>query len=96
MLIASSSAQAQASDKPSNVLVPLPISSINTRLFLVALLRMLAVSVISTIKVERPLAKSSDAPIRVKILSTGPIFALCAGIKLPMCAIKTINATWRI
>ncbi len=39
----------------------------------------LYVSVISTIKVERPDARSSDAPIRVKIRSSGPIDALSAG-----------------
>ncbi|CSC58497.1 Uncharacterised protein [Vibrio cholerae] len=41
--------------------------------------KILAVSVISTIKVERPDARSSDAPIRVKIRSSGPIDALSAG-----------------
>ena len=73
------SAQAQAKESPSKVLVPRPTSSISTRLWGVALWRMLAVSVISTMKVERPLAKSSDAPMRVKILSMGPISALSAG-----------------
>ena len=36
-----------------------------------ALCRMLAASVISTMKVERPLARSSDAPMRVKIGRSG-------------------------
>src|SRR3990167_6790575 len=72
-------AQAHASDKPSNVLVPRPISSINTKLFSVALCKMFAVSVISTIKVERPDAKSSELPIRVKMRSIGPITADAAG-----------------
>ena len=62
--------------RPSKVEVPRPISSISTRLCSVALCRMLAVSVISTMKVERPPARSSEAPMRVKIWSTGPIRAL--------------------
>jgi len=49
----------------SNVDVPRPISSISTRLSGVARLRMYAASVISTMKVERPPARSSAAPIRV-------------------------------
>ena len=59
-------AQAQANARPSKVLVPRPISSIRTRLLGPALLRILAASVISTIKVERPLERSSLAPMRVK------------------------------
>ena len=47
-------------------------------------------------KVERPPAKSSDAPMRVKIRSTGPIRAKLAGTKLPMRAINTINAVCRM
>src|SRR5437660_517291 len=43
---------AQASETPSNVLVPRPISSRMTRLRAVALLRMLAVSVIWTMNVR--------------------------------------------
>ena len=39
----------------------------------VALCRMLAVSVISTMKVERPPARSSPAPMRVKMRSSGPM-----------------------
>ena len=58
--------------------------------------RILATSVISTIKVLCPLARSSDAPTRVKIRSTIPMFALSAGTKLPICAISTIRAVWRI
>ena len=72
-------AAAQAKDSPSKVLVPLPISSMRTRLLFVAFCRIVAVSVISTINVERPPAKSSDEPIRVNILSTGPMTALVAG-----------------
>lgn len=47
-------------------------------------------------KVERLEARSSEAPMRVKIWSMGPIWARCAGTKLPVCANKTIRATWRI
>ena len=93
---ASSSALAQAKDKPSKVLVPRPTSSINTKLCAVALCKILAVSVISTIKVERPEARSSDAPMRVKMRSIGPILAALAGTAEPICANKTIKATWRI
>ena len=58
---ASCSATDQANDKPSYVDVPRPISSISTKLSDVALCKILAVSVISTINVERPDAMSSDA-----------------------------------
>ena len=57
---------------PSKVDVPRPISSRTTSERRVALWRMAAVSVISTMKVERPRARSSDAPTRVKIRSTTP------------------------
>ena len=57
-----------------------------------AFLRILATSVISTIKVLCPDARSSDAPTRVKMRSTRPILALDAGTKDPSCAIKTISA----
>jgi len=40
-------------------------------------------SVISTIKVERPPARSSEAPIRVNTRSTGPSRADFAGTKHP-------------
>ena len=56
---------AQASARPSKVEVPRPISSISTRLDGVALCRMFALSVISTMNVERPPARSSEAPTRV-------------------------------
>ena len=55
-----------------------------------------ATSLISTIKVDCPAAKSSEAPTRVKMLSTSPMVALSAGTKLPICAISTISAVWRI
>ena len=66
---------AQASETPSNVLVPRPISSRMTRLCGVALLRMLAVSVISTMNVLWPRLSSSVAPTRAKRRSTTPIRA---------------------
>ena len=50
---------------PSNVEVPRPISSRIRRLSFVAFLRMSATSAISTIKVDCPAARSSDAPTRV-------------------------------
>ena len=81
---------------PSNVLVPRPISSKINRLLLVAFRRIFATSVISTIKVLCPDARSSDAPTLVKIRSQIPILALSAGTNDPICAIKTISADWRI
>ena len=68
----------------------------STRLARVALCKMFAVSVISTMNVERPPARSSEAPMRVKIRSTGPIVADSAGTKLPMCARIAISAVWRM
>ena len=62
----------------------------------VALLRMLAVSCISTMKVERPRARSSPAPTRVKTRSTRPIFISSAGTGQPMCAMTARMATWRM
>src|SRR5665213_176936 len=61
------------------MLVPRPTSSRTTRLRAVALLRMFAVSLISTMKVDCPDARSSCAPTLVKIRSTRPIRALSAG-----------------
>ena len=61
-----------------------------------ALRRMLATSVISTIKVLWPDARSSDAPTRVKIRSTKPISAFAAGTKEPIWAISSIRAVCRI
>ena len=72
--------------------VPRPISSRIRRLFFVAFLRMFATSLISTMKVLCPLARSSEAPTLVKIRSTTPISAFLAGTKLPICAISTISA----
>ena len=89
-------AAAHASDRPSNVLVPRPTSSMSTRLARVALFRMFAVSVISTMNVERPPVRSSAAPMRVKIRSIEPIVADSAGTTLPMCARIAISAVWRM
>ena len=66
-------------DRPSSVLVPRPISSRMTRLWSVALLRMLAVSVISTMKVDWPPWISSLAPMRVKRRSAMPMRGALGG-----------------
>ena len=81
---------------PSNVEVPRPISSRITKLSFVAFFRISATSVISTMKVDCPAARSSDAPTRVKMASTTPICAAAAGTKLPICAIRAISAFWRM
>ena len=81
---------------PSKVEVPRPISSKISRLLGVALLRIYATSFISTMNVESPEARSSDAPTRVKMLSTRPISAWSAGTKEPICASSTMSATCRI
>ncbi|OPZ57356.1 MAG: hypothetical protein BWY89_00716 [Bacteroidetes bacterium ADurb.BinA012] len=74
------------------MLVPRPISSSSTRLLSDRLLRMLAASFISTIKVDSPRERLSDAPTLVNILSMMPILASFAGTKQPVCAIITIRA----
>ncbi|MNY33865.1 hypothetical protein D3C86_1681640 [compost metagenome] len=56
---------------------------------------MAAVSTISTMKVERPRARSSDAPTRENSRSTTPIWAASAGTKEPICARMVISAFWR-
>ena len=71
-------------ESPSRVPVPRPISSRIRRLFLVALFKMLATSLISTINVDLPDDKSSLAPTLVNILSTTQIFADEAGTKQPI------------
>lgn len=81
---------------PSKVLVPLPISSIMSRLLEVALFKMFAISLISTMNVLWPVERLSDAPTRVKILSVMQILAAFAGTNDPKCAISVISATWRI
>ena len=70
---ASSTAQAMAS--PSRVAVPRPISSTTTSERGPAWCRIAAVSVISTMKVLRPRARSSAAPTRLNSRSTTPIAA---------------------
>ena len=56
---------------------------------------MLAVSFISTMKVDSPPARLSEAPTRVKMRSTTPISARAAGTKLPIWASSAISATCR-
>ena len=56
---------------------------------------MAAVSTISTMKVERPRARSSAAPTRENSRSTTPMCAGCAGTKEPICAMIAISAFWR-
>ncbi|MNT31902.1 hypothetical protein D3C72_1677590 [compost metagenome] len=72
-------AMAQARARPSKVEVPRPTSSISTSECSVAPFKMAADSVISTMKVERPPARSSVAPMRVKMRSMGPMVADAAG-----------------
>ena len=59
--------------------LPRPSSSSTTSKRCVAWCRMLAVSLISTMKVDCPLARSSCAPMRVKMRSTSPMRAFSAG-----------------
>ena len=66
------------------------------RLSAVAFFKMAATSLISTMKVDCPADRSSEAPTRVKMLSTIPTVALSAGTKQPICAISTISAVCRI
>jgi hypothetical protein len=47
-------------------------------------------------KVDCPRARSSPAPMRVRMRSIGPIVAFAAGTKLPMQASSTISAFWRM
>src|ERR1022692_828274 len=90
------STTAQAMLSPSYVDVPRPISSRMMSERSVALFRMLAVSFISTMNVEFPLARSSLAPTREKILSTMPNRQEDAGTHDPTCAMRTMSATWRM
>ena len=75
--------------------MPRPISSRITKDDGVARFRIAAVSTISTMKVERPRARSSAAPTRENNRSTMPIVALVAGTNDPACASTAINAFWR-
>ncbi len=61
-----------------------------------ALWRMLAVSVISTMNVLWPRLSSSVAPTRANNRSTTPILARFAGTNPPICASTTASATWRM
>ena len=61
-----------------------------------AVLRMRAVSVISTMNVLWPRDSSSLAPTRAKMRSATPIVARRAGTKLPICAISVSSAAWRM
>ena len=72
--------------------VPRPISSKITSALSSAWLSIAAVSTISTMNVERPRARSSDAPTRLKICETIPISAFVAGTYDPACASNAIKA----
>ena len=81
---------------PSKVLVPRPISSRIIRLRDVACFKICDTSFISSMKVDWPVARSSLAPTRVKIRSTGEMLASFAGMNEPACAISVNKATCRI
>ena len=87
---------AQARASPSKVLVPRPTSSSTTKDRGLALFKMLAISSISTMKVEALRAMSSAAPMRVNTRSTTPMRASAAGTNEPIWAKITIRATWRM
>ena len=55
-----------------------------------------ATSVISTMKVDWPDARSSEAPTLVKMASQMEMRADVAGTKQPVCAIRTMSATCRM
>ncbi len=80
---------------PSYVEVPRPISSNMSRLDEVAFLSMSETSVISTMNVDIPADRSSEAPILVNTMSTMPTVADFAGTKEPICAMSTISAVCR-
>ena len=65
-------------------------------LWAVALCRICAASVISSMKVDCALARSSAAPIRVWMASIGPRQQALAGTWLPMLASSTMMATCRM
>ncbi|MCY1369811.1 hypothetical protein D9M69_568670 [compost metagenome] len=92
----SCAAMPAASARPSKVLVPRPISSISTSDCAVALCKICAASVISTMKVDCALARSSAAPMRVWIASIGPSRQAVAGTCEPMEASSTTIATCRM
>lgn len=76
--------------------VPRPISSRMTRDFSVAWFRMRAVSLISTMKVDWPRERSSEAPTRQKMRSVRPMVAESAGTKAPIWAMRVMRASWRM
>src|SRR5919108_749881 len=86
----SASTTAHAMARPSNVEVPRPTSSSSTRLRDVRLLRIDAVSTISTRNVDWPRARLSWAPTRVNRRSIRPSRAERAGTKAPICASTTM------
>ncbi len=55
-----------------------------------------ATSTISTMKVDWPADRSSEAPMRVNTRSTTPMRAERAGTKEPIWAMSTMRATWRM
>src|SRR5205814_9243919 len=80
---------------PSYVDVPRPSSSRSTRLRAVAPCRIALVSLISTMNVDWPRARLSDAPTRVNSRSTTPTMARRAGTNAPICASTTHRPTCR-
>ena len=76
---------AQASPNPSCVEVPLPSSSMITRLLSLAALTIHPASIISCIKVEIPLTCASDAPTRhIMELNIGSLLLASQGTKHPI------------
>ena len=73
--------------------VPRPISSISTSDCSVAACTIAAASVISTMKVDCALARSSAAPIRVWIASSGPSRQPFAGTYEPIAASSADDAS---
>ena len=62
----------------------------------VAFFNMEATSLISTMNVDAPPARSSLAPMRVNTRSQMPTVALRAGTNEPICAMSTMIAVWRM
>ena len=82
---------------PSKVEVPRPISSRISSERGVAFLRISATSVISTMKVDWPEARSSDAPMRVKsLVDDADARGWTPGRSEPIWAMRTISATCRM
>lgn len=87
---------AHANPNPSYVLVPLPSSSITTKLSFVACLKIALVSSISAIKVDTPLSWLSPAPTRQRTESKMGTSAKEAGTKEPTWARRAMRAVWRM